>query len=318
MRYDFGSTHLKVPPGENTFGDAWEAFCFALLRAESSDRELVRVKAPDHGVDILDRSGGVAWQCKATAQGRSGSIPVTESRKSLERALAGPLKWTRYVFATNAPFSASALAGLEAAMEPDGRPLSFHGPEHWAALCDAHLEAVRDQLDYRFLVTEAEVVETYRRLAQLEARAAQAEALLRTSQLRVELENNQTPHVLQLPLAPDVEVRELVDLAAGLLGVAAGRDDGGELETTVSLTVSKRPRAGHERVAAIDLGAHERLRLEIRVKSTADDDPFGGPGRLDRPVKRSSFTGIVWVDSAQARTEKVHDIRSGIWARLSG
>ena len=88
MKYRFSAEFLKILPPDNSFGDAWESLCFDLLSEEHGIKCLQRLKAPDGGIDILNRKKEItAIQCKSHKYEAIGTISPNESIKSLKSAI---------------------------------------------------------------------------------------------------------------------------------------------------------------------------------------------------------------------------------------
>jgi len=166
MRYDFSAQFLRILPPDTTFGDAWESLCEMLLRKELGIKNIMRLRPPDRGVDILCRSENTAFQCKSTERGTFGTIDAEDSAQSLETAIKHKhtLDWIKYCFATNAEYTGAGyekiiLRAKEMALCP--RDIEFLGPAYWDHLCTVYSDLVKDRFDYRVTVDEKHLLEVF-------------------------------------------------------------------------------------------------------------------------------------------------------------
>ena len=168
MRYSFSAEFLKVLPPDTTFGDAWESLCFELLAAVHGRDGLQRLCAPDRGIDLLHQPTKTAFQCKSDERGAFGSLSAPESIRSLKAAVEtrSVIEWGCYTYATNANYTGSAIKSIldeAAALGVPKDRIKFLGPEYWDAMCSKHFECVKDRFDFRVTVTEAQVVDAFRK-----------------------------------------------------------------------------------------------------------------------------------------------------------
>jgi hypothetical protein len=107
MRHTFSAQFLKIMPPATNFGEAWENLCICLLRAETSDKSIMRLAPPDRGIDILRQKTREAYQCKSSEHGVLGTIESRECISSLARAIDArrDISWRHYSIALNAPLS---------------------------------------------------------------------------------------------------------------------------------------------------------------------------------------------------------------------
>ncbi len=249
MRYSFSAEFLKVQPPDTTFGNAWESLCFDLLSAEHGLAGLQRLCAPDGGIDILRQPTKTAFQCKSDERGALGSLSAPESIKSLKAAAAmrSVIEWDCYAYATNANYTGSAIKSIlaeGASLDLRNDKIEFLGPEHWDALCSKHFDRVMGRFDFRVTVSEAQVVEAFRKARYFDEYVSKCESLISRGNLVLKIRNNWTPVELEVPFAPDLTVENCVDAVQELLGVSLKWTNFADLGTStgpsISLTVDRR------------------------------------------------------------------------------
>jgi hypothetical protein len=324
MKYNFSSHFLKVGPADGTFGNAWEALCFDLLRASAPSPGWQRLNAPDGGVDILHRIQRHAYQCKATDDGAGGTVPSAESVKSLEAAVAGRevMPWTKYHFATNANYSGAGSKAIEAKAKELVIPVSdiVHlGLEHWSDLCETHYDKVKHRLDYRLTVSEHEVIEALRLKKFYESYVCKFVGRVQDrGQL---ITNNRTSVELELPVSPDMTVKDCLNVAMAICDLELKGQTFPDLETSYqpsySMTVGKKPQPFSTAISALP-EATEGLELWIKViwKDESSDDP----NVIKRHVGLSGIGSRIPVVDRGAETVRraVGHIQDRIWAGIAG
>jgi len=260
MRYSFSAEFLRVLPPDTTFGDAWESLCFELLAAERGLVGLQRLNAPDSGIDILCRPTHTAFQCKTHERGSFGSLSAAKSIKSLRAAVAAQpkIKWQCYTYATNANYTGRAIESILAEAAALGIPnekIKFLGPEHWDAMCSTHFARVKDRFDFRVAVTEAQVVEAFRKARYFDQYVDKFAGLISKGNLVLKIKNNWTPVELEMPFSPDLTVKNCVDAVQELLGVSLKWTNFGDLGTStspsISLTVDRRGQAFKQTIGEV-------------------------------------------------------------------
>ena len=249
MRYSFSAEFLRIVPPDTTFGNAWESLCFDLLAAEYGLQGLLRLNAPDGGIDILRRPTATAFQCKSDERGAFGSLSATDSLKSLKAAadVRPEIAWQCYTYATNANYTGHAIKSILAEGSSLGiqmGDIEFLGPEYWDVMCLRHFERVRDRFDFQVAVTEAQVVEAFRKARYFDEHVDKFAGLISRDHLVLKIKNNQTPVELEIPFSPDLTVENCVDAAQELLGVSLKWTNFADLGTSfgpsISLTVDRR------------------------------------------------------------------------------
>ncbi|MGA9348986.1 MAG: hypothetical protein WBW48_09290 [Anaerolineae bacterium] len=260
MRYSFSAEFLRVLPPDTTFGNAWESLCFELLAAEHGLDGLQRLNAPDSGIDILRRPTDTAFQCKSDERGSFGSLSAAESIKSLRAAVdARPeIAWQCYTYATNANYTGGAIKSILAeatALDITNDKIEFLGPEHWDAMCSKHFARVKDRFDFRVTVTEAQVVEAFRKAQYFDEYVNKFAGLISNGNLVLKIKNNWTPVELEIPFAPDLTVENCVDAVQELLGVSLKWTNFADLGTStgpsISLTIDRRGQAFKQTIGEV-------------------------------------------------------------------
>jgi hypothetical protein len=217
------------------------------------------------------------------------------------------LGWTEYCLATNADYSgngAGAVLKLAHELGLSKKSLKFLGPEHWSLLCDKHLQRVQNRLDYRLLVSEAEVVEAFRKARYYEDKVQEYRKLIQAGTYDIELANNRSPLRLQIPFSPDLTIEHCLDVAMELLGLSLDSEEYLQLGTSVrprvSLTIDRIPQGFDKKFG--DYTKEELQRLELWIQIIWEDklkgpedpaDPEKLKTRLDMIIVRTHADGIL-------------------------
>lgn len=274
VKFDFSAQFMRVNPPDTSFGDAWESLCYALLDAELCDSSLIRLRAPDNGVDILHRSGQKAFQCKSTEMGAFGSLSADESTKSLTKAFSerGPLGWKSYAFATNASYTGSAYTSIKKVAEKLGiqdDQLDFLGPEHWDKLCTRHISLISDRFDYRIPVAKSRVIQAFENQRYFPKYVTQYDKEVEKSELVVRVSNNRTPVVLEIPFSPELTVKHLVDVLKDVLGVSLDwtnyQDLGTSAGSSISLALNQQNQVFDKKIGELGLAPDQELQFWITI-----------------------------------------------------
>ncbi len=274
MKYVFSAQFLKVRPPETSFADAWEALCADLLRYELQNEECICMKAPDRGIDIFLRNNKKAIQCKSDERGAFGVIQPAASIGSLSTAVnhKKSLGWHYYVFATNANYSGNGVEQILVAAEElgiDRETISFHGPDHWSELCEKHIEKVKDRLDYRLIFSEDEVIDAFRKARYYEHKVNEYSDLISQGAYSIELSNNRTPLLLQIPFSPELTIKNCLNIATQLLNINLDSEDYHDLETSaqpsISITIDKVPQDFSKKLGEYSKEELSKLQLWIKI-----------------------------------------------------
>jgi hypothetical protein len=274
VRYDFSAQFLRVDPPDTSFADAWESLCFALLDAEFNDTSLIRLRPPDKGVDILHRSAQHAYQCKSTERGAFGSMDARESIRSLQAAFPerNTLNWSRYSFATNASYTATAFTSIKNEAETLGlldQQIGFLGPEYWDKLCKKHTDVIADRFDYRIPVTKLRVAQAFENQRYFPNYVMQYSSKIEASELVLRIKNNRTPIILEVPFSPDLTVEHLMDVIKDLLGVSLEWTNYNDLGTSagpsISLAIGRTPQSFAKKIGELEIDLDEGLQFWITI-----------------------------------------------------
>ena len=287
MKYRFSAEFLKILPPDNSFGDAWESLCFDLLSEEHGIKCLQRLKAPDGGIDILNRKKEItAIQCKSHKYGASGTIPPNESIKSLKSAIISrkEIPWKSYVFATNADYSGVGVKKILSVANSHSignDVIEFWGPDYWCELCDRHFGTVAHRLDCRVIATESEVNEAFRKARYYNKYVDDYAKKISTGKLVMVVKNNQTPVELEFPFSPDLTVENLVDAVQQLLGIRLEQmnfsDIGTSARPVISLVVDRKRQAFEQTIRGVQDNNPDKdfelwLRFVCKDETESDHD----------------------------------------------
>jgi len=279
MKYIFTSQFLKVTPPATSFADAWEFLCLDLLRASNPQTQYQHLLPPDRGVDILASAIQQAFQCKADERGAYGTAPKQASIDSFRTAVAHAkdLGWNNYRFATNADYSGNAVEEIYSVAQElgiDRSKIEFNGPQHWSDLCEKHLSKVQHYLDYRLQVTEAEVIEAFRKARYFDTKVDEYRKLIEEGNYQLQLRNNRTPLTLSIPFSRDLTIEHCLDVAMQLLNISldsrAYADLGTSARPSISVVVDKVPQGFKKRIG--DFSDDELSRLELWIKIIWKDE----------------------------------------------
>jgi len=329
MKYIFTSQFLKVTPPATSFADAWELLCLDLLRASNPQTQYQHLLPPDRGVDILASALQLAFQCKADERGAYGTAPKQASIDSFRTAVthAKGLGWRDYRFATNADFSGIAVEEIYAVADELGISRSnveFHGPQYWSDLCEAHLAIVQSRLDYRLQVSEAEVIEAFRKARYFESKVEEYRALIQQGHYQLQLRNNRTPLTLCLPFSPDLTIEHCLDVAMQLLGVSLDSQPYADLGTSarpsISIVVDRIPQGFKKKIG--ELSEDELSRLELWIKVIwKDETAKPRDGTANYELMRSYRTydhALGHTTPAQRGSETIRRFESNLQSRMWG
>lgn len=277
MRYTFTSEFLKVVAPATNFGEAWELLCLDLLQADTGDTTIQRLAPPDRGVDILRPATRTAYQCKTSERGVFGTISADPCIESIDSAKSakGLLGWESFYFALNAPLTGTALSKINEHADTIGieRP-AILPPEHWSALCEKHPTIAARLLDYRMLVTEAEVIEALRKARYYDKIVQEATHSLQAAPMRIDLRNNRTPLILSIPFSADLTIEKLLDVAQQLMGIKLDwvnfPDLGTSCGPSISITVDRKAQGFSRKLS--ELSDDEREKLELWIKLVWRDE----------------------------------------------
>jgi len=273
MRHSFSIEFLKILPPATNFGEAWEHLCLSLLRAELSDKSIMRLGPPDRGIDIYSQRIRAAYQCKSSERGIFGTIDAQECIISLGRAIEarGTIKWKDYSIAINAQLTGVGLSKIKEFAASQGLTddaLEILPAEHWNDLCERHVASIRHLFDYRVFVTEAEVVEAFRKARYFDRFVKEFEEKMRGSPLVVTVSNNRTPVEVTLPFSGELTIEQLLDAVKSILGISLDWANFPDLDTScgpsLSITVDRVAIPFKRKLS--ELTEEERAKLQLWIQ----------------------------------------------------
>lgn len=315
MQHTFSAEFLKILPPSSNFGEAWEALCVELLFAESPHDQITSLSPPDRGVDILNRTTGVAYQCKSTARGTLGTIDAEECVSSLRRAsdAQAPLGWSIYCFAMNAPISGVGLGKINIIADELNVPRpGILGPEHWSKLCEKHRSLIEKFFDYRVFVTEMDVKVALEKARYYEEHINSSMATIKSAPTLVQVSNNRTPIKLQIPFSAELTIEKLLDVTQEILGISLKSvnfsDLGTSFRTSLSMTVDGVSIPFKKKLSEMSEAELSHLQFWIQLiwrdKPSESDDSVESQ-RMLRFLTLDSFKSIekAWTSEQDRRRE---------------
>jgi hypothetical protein len=293
MRHSFSSEYLKILPPATNFGEAWENLCLYLLRADTSDNSIMRLGPPDRGIDIYRQRTRHAYQCKSSERGIFGTVDAQECITSLGRAIQArsTLKWADYGIALNAQLTGAGLSKIKEFATFHGLPddaVVILPPEYWDELCERHIKSIQHLFDYRVFVSEAEVVEAFRKARYYDQYVLKFEQEIKASPLTVTVSNNRTPVELTLPFSGELTIKQLLDAVQSILGISLDWANFPDLDTScgpsLSITVDRISQPFKRKLS--ELSAEQRAKLQLwiqliwRDKLETEGDHYDGTSSL--------------------------------------
>lgn len=243
MKYNFSTDFVKVIAPDTSFADAWETICYTLLLCEYGEQDIIKLKAPENGIDIWRPSNLSAYQCKSNEHGYKGTIDMTKVIQSLSSALSVKelYKWHKYIVCTNASITGSGYEKLleynklKGMSESDVKILQA---DHWSKLAEKHIDSIKQYLDYRLLVTEDELKCAFEKARYYDQYIHQYMATVSAAPVNIKLTNNRTPICIELPFSPDLTIKQLLEVAKVFFNIDMNKRQYPELGTSASPSVS--------------------------------------------------------------------------------
>jgi hypothetical protein len=274
MYYDFSAAFLRVQPPETNFGEAWESLCFALLKAELAEPSLIRLAPPDRGVDILSRKSSAAYQCKSSEQGAAGTLSANASVDSLRTAVEhrSSFRWSTYTFCTNANYSGTAHTTINDEAVTLGlakENIDFKGPDYWDELCKKHSTLIDDRFDFRVSASEKQLLEALKAGRFYDHYIQNFADKMKQARCVLAVKNNRTPLVIEVPLSPELTVRNCVHAVRALLGVSLDWTNFTDIQTSagpsISLAIGREPQPFDKKLAELEVKPGDRLTFWIQI-----------------------------------------------------
>lgn len=241
MKYNFSANFLKILSPDTNFGQAWETLCYRLLQTEYSNENLIRLKPPDKGIDIYSQTNKEAYQCKSSEVGVYGNINPADCINSIETAckVKQNIEWGKYYIASNSNFTGNGFKKLQEFIRTNSLDnIEQLGPQFWSDLCEKHYSKVEDLLDYRFLVTEREVIEAFKKARCFDRYIEQYQNDIENHDYIVNVKNNRTPIELKIPFSPNLTIKNLLDVVKTLLNIDMKRNNYYDTQTSANPSIS--------------------------------------------------------------------------------
>jgi len=243
MRYNFSADFVKVTAPDTSFADAWETICYTLLLNEFGEQDIIKLKAPEKGIDIWRPVNQSAYQCKSNEHGYKGSIDMSKVIQSLSSALLvrNTYKWREYIICVNASITGSGyekLLEFKKSRDLSESDIKILQADDWSELAEKHIDSIKQYLDYRLLVTEDELKHAFEKARYYDQYIQQYMSAVNSTPVSVKLTNNRTPICIELPFSSDLTVKQLLDVAKALFGIDMNKRQYKELETSASPSVS--------------------------------------------------------------------------------
>jgi len=296
----------------------------------------MRLGPPDRGIDIYRQSTRAAYQCKSSERGIFGTVDAQECIASLGRAIQvrNTLKWAEYTIALNAQLTGTGLSKINEYAASQGLSdgvIVILPPDHWDALCERHIKAIKHLFDYRVFVTEPEVVEAFRKAGYYDQYVRQFEQQIKTSPLTVTVSNNRTPVEVTLPFSGDLTIGRLLDAVQSILGISLDWANFPDLDTScgpsLSITVDRVALPFKRKLSELTAEQREKLQLWIKLtwqdKLKTDGDHYDGTVSFSMLYRlHSPFEGGERPDSERERGKLTLErmttmIQDTIWQSLS-
>ena len=275
----------------------------------------------------------LAFQCKADERGAFGTAPKQSSIDSMRTAVAHAkdLGWSQYRFATNADYSGNAVEeiySVAAELGIDRSEIEFHGPQYWSDLCEKHLQHVQHHLDYRLQVTEAEVIEAFRKAKYFDSKVEEYRTLIADGNYQLQLKNNRTPLTLSLPFSRELTIEHCVDVAMQLMNISldsrAYPDLGTSAQPRISIVVDRIPQSFSKKIGDLPEDKIDKLELWIKIiwKDETEKLEQEKPDQLNLMLYDVNFKrSAVHIPSKNRGQDTIkrfeHDLQMGMWGVAS-
>lgn len=291
MKYNFSSNFLKILPPDTNFGKAWESLCYYLLCQEYGHHSLYRLNPPDRGIDIFQKDIKRAYQCKSLENGASGTLEVFESIGSLKTAMChrDDFEWHPYCFATNANYSGAGFEKILRAAEElniDKNRIEHLGPEYWSELCEKYSNKIQDRFDYRFSVTEEQVIEALKKARFYDEYISKYKSEIEKSDFSLIVTNNRTPVEISIPFSEELSVKDYLDVAKSLLGISLDWTNFPDLNTSagpsVSVTIGQKSQLFSTKIKELPINNGDKLEVWIKI---VWQDGLKGDSSIDKQDK---------------------------------
>jgi hypothetical protein len=327
MRHTFSADVLKILPPATNFGEAWENLCLCLLRADTSDNSIMRLGPPDRGIDIYRQSTNTAYQCKSSERGTFGTIDAQDCITSLATAISAQksIPWVHYSVALNAPLTGAGFSKINAfaaSQALSATSFTILPAEYWSGLCERHPGAIKHLFDYRFSLTEAQVIEALKKARYYDHFVQQALEQTRMAPLSLVVSNNRTPVELVIPFSGELTIEQLLDVSKSHLGLSTDRVDFPDLGTSCAPSLSMTADGMRQpfKLKLSELTAEQRAKLQLWIRLLWRDDPPDDENIAHLEFSKRALNAIRDPDERGRMTlDRMNMIiQDTIWQSLSG
>jgi len=292
MRYNFSADFVKVIAPDTSFADAWETICYTLLLNESGEKNIIKLKAPEKGIDIWRPVTKSAYQCKSSEHGHNGSIDMLKVIQSLTSALLvkDTYEWRKYIICVNASITGSGYEKLLDFMKSQNlteSDIEILQADAWSEMAEKHIDSIKQYLDYRLLVTEDELKHAFEKARYYDRYIQRYISSISSTPVSIKLTNNRTPISIDLPFSSELTVEQLLDIARTLFNIDMGNRHYPELGTSASPSIS-----------LLYKGQAQSFNKKISEVIQDDDNSF------------ELWVKIVWRDYREDSSNKMLELKS--------
>jgi len=243
MQFELSARYARFSPSAHNFQEVWISLCHEFLSTVFPSSSIVRMDSNEYGIDLLDQTTGSAYCCHAVDEPSSDTLSVDRTVASLEKAAQhrDKLRWQRYSIATNAEYSKDGMDIIKdriRKLQIASEEVGFLGPATWNRLCSEYPRIVDNWFEYRIIVSKDVVKKAFEDARYYPKYVAEFAAQIDKADFKVVLTNNRTPIELVLPFAPQLKVKNLLDIGKVLLDLNLDATDFRDLSTSASLSVS--------------------------------------------------------------------------------
>lgn len=238
---------FEIAP-ETSFDSAWEAFCEQILQLENKAPEIRRRTPPDNGVDIYWKEKKIAYQCKsAVYNGRPGDFPVGEAIKSLKTALANKsqIGWEKYIICTNIDITGAQEEKIKEVYSD----VEFLTSGYWSGVCRRHKEFVADRFRQLVRVSEdtlaKEIKDSF-----YQSYVTELKKKFANGTIKLFVVSNRRKTIFEIPVAPEMTVRELIEVLRKLFNLPASHK---HIDAQITMSLSYKLKVNNEGVGLLSI-----------------------------------------------------------------
>ena len=298
MKFNFSSDFVKVISPDTSFADAWETICYTLLKEEYHEKDILKLKAPENGIDIWRPQNKYAYQCKSSEIGFRGSMNITKITDSLESALSvrDTYEWCKYMICINASITGSGYQKLIEFENINSLPKSdveVLDAEFWSELAEKHVASIEQYLDYRLLVTENEVKSAFEKARYYDKYVSQYMSAINSTPISIKLSNNRTPICIDLPFSPDLTIENLLDIAKAFFNIDMDWRQypglGKSAAPSISLLYNGKPQGFSKKISEVIEQGNNEFELWLKIVWRDGTDK-------DNTTMKKTFAGMLDLD----------------------